>query len=57
MKNIEVVGGIVVGAFIGTALGLLYAPDEGYETRKKIVSEADRRAEKIIEENTGKNGK
>jgi gas vesicle protein len=57
MKNMEVIGGLVAGTFIGTAIGLLFAPDEGSATRRKIMSEADRRADNILEENLGKNNK
>jgi gas vesicle protein len=55
MKNIEVLGGIVAGVFIGTAIGLLFAPEEGSEIRKKIITEAERRADNIIDENLNKN--
>ena len=55
MKNIEVLGGIVAGTFIGTAIGWLFAPEEGSETRKKIINEAERRADNIIDENLNKN--
>jgi gas vesicle protein len=28
------------GIVVGTALGILYAPEEGYETRKKIMKKS-----------------
>jgi gas vesicle protein len=34
--------GLVIGGAIGTALGLLFAPRSGKETREKLLGEADR---------------
>lgn len=37
MSTSKVVFGFLVGAAVGSILGILYAPDKGTETRKKIT--------------------
>lgn len=37
----KLIGAIVVGAVIGGVLGILFAPDKGSETRKKISGKSD----------------
>lgn len=41
--------GLGIGLAIGTALGVLYAPDKGKETRKKISDGFDRCRDKAME--------
>lgn len=45
--------GALFGAIIGTILGVLYAPDKGLETRKKLKKDADDfmdKAEPVVNE-------
>jgi len=36
MKSSDFLAGILVGSLIGTALGLLFAPEPGEETRDRV---------------------
>lgn len=47
----KVIGGFLLGTAIGTAVGLLYAPDSGQKTRKKLAKEF-KEWEKNIEDST-----
>jgi len=40
MKAGDFLAGVFVGALIGAALGLLFAPESGEETRERVIEQA-----------------
>jgi gas vesicle protein len=48
-NNGKLIGALLVGAVIGGALGILFAPDKGSETRKKIAGKTNDLTESLKE--------
>jgi gas vesicle protein len=47
--NAKLIGALLVGAAIGGALGILFAPEKGSVTRKKIAGKSEDLAKGIKE--------
>ncbi|MFZ4398893.1 MAG: YtxH domain-containing protein [Bacteroidales bacterium] len=47
MSTVKVIIGVIAGAAIGTALGILFAPDKGSTTRKKLVGKTDKYVDEL----------
>ncbi|MFL9830896.1 YtxH domain-containing protein [Flavobacterium sp. ARAG 55.4] len=53
MKTNETIIGVLGGVAIGTALGILFAPDKGTNTRKKIAQKSNDVKNKAFESFNG----
>lgn len=49
MSTGKVIIGVIAGAVIGTAIGILFAPDKGSTTRKKILRKSDKYIDELEE--------
>ncbi|MCW2118942.1 YtxH domain-containing protein [Flavobacterium sp. 7A] len=49
MKTNKSIIGVLAAAAIGTALGLLFAPDNGKNTRQKIAKKSAKKADELKE--------
>jgi gas vesicle protein len=46
-NNGKILAALILGAAVGAALGILYAPDKGSETRKKINEEGKKMSDAL----------
>ena len=53
INNGKLVGAVLLGAAIGGVLGVLFAPDKGTETRKKIMTKGGDLRDSIKDKFTG----
>lgn len=45
----KLIGALLIGAAIGATLGILFAPDKGSETRKKLLTKGEDLTDEIKE--------
>lgn len=53
MDNGKVILGLLAGVAVGAILGILFAPDKGSETRRKIAEQGDGLADSLKEKLNG----
>lgn len=53
MSRGKIILGILAGAVAGSIIGILFAPDKGTETRKKIIHKGEEYADNLKEKVNG----
>jgi len=48
-NNAKLIGALLVGATVGAALGVLFAPNKGSETRKKLMTRGENATDNVKE--------
>ena len=52
MSTTKILAGFIAGAAVGAAIGILFAPDKGTETRRKISEQSNDLADNLKEKFT-----